>query len=284
MKFPKIDKTTLKHVGNKVKAASPTILTAISVGGVVASVVLTAIAAPKAKEAIEEGKKQEDMTDVSKAEEVAIAIKYGWKPFIPVVATAAGTIACILGSNVLNKKQQAALISAYIALEQQYKDYRKKVIDIHGEEEDKRILKEITKDRVLMMDTPPLNPNDEIVTFYEKHLNQYFEATFADVLFALNDINRMMQEHNYITFNDFLDSVPSVRRVPEGYDLGWSVSYFYQNCRCPHIDFSINEIALDTNLYSADKDMKIYEIKFEFGSEPTYEALNCWDERPMEIY
>ena len=54
---------------------------------------------------------------------------------------------CIFGSNVLNKRQQASLASAYALLDTSFKEYKKKVIDLYNEEADIEIRNEIAKDK-----------------------------------------------------------------------------------------------------------------------------------------
>lgn len=215
---PKMAKS-LKMTGLKLKKASPTILTIVSIGGVVATAVLSAKAAPKAVKLVEDGKQKEDMTDISKLELVAINIKYGWKPFIPVIATAAGTIACILGSNILNKKQQAALTSAYMMLESQYRDYRNKVIERHGEEEDKAIINDILKSS-----NKPISKCDEIMTFAYEGLDEYFESTMANVSFALQQVNYYMLADGFVTLAQFYDflGLDDLANLEDNASIGWS--------------------------------------------------------------
>lgn len=52
------------------------------------------------------------------------AIAAAWKCYIPAVAIGASTIACIMGANALNRRQQAALTSAYALVQSSYKEYK----------------------------------------------------------------------------------------------------------------------------------------------------------------
>ena len=53
-----------------------------------------------------------------------------WKAYVPAVILGGGTIACILSSNALNKKQIASLTAGYMALGKAYQEYRQKVIAV----------------------------------------------------------------------------------------------------------------------------------------------------------
>lgn len=266
MKFPKISpKVTksLKKTGIKLRKSSPTILTVVAAVGVVATGVLSAKAAPKAIKLIEEGKKKEDMTDISKVEVIAIDIKYGWKPFIPAVATGISTIACIFGANILNKKQQAALTSAYMMLESQYRDYRKKVIEFHGEEDDKKILTSITKSSI-----EPLSDYDEVLTFSLPYLDEYFESTTANVAFAMQQLNYFMMADGYVTLEQLFKFLGLEDECPQGADtVGWSgdnlVLYWGL---APVLEYRFHDRD------DIEKDMIIREI--ELWCDPTFDAID----------
>ena len=63
-----------------------------------------------------------------------------WKFYIPAAILGGGTIACILGSNTLNKKQIASLTAAYMALGKTYQEYRRQVAERIGSEAEADIL------------------------------------------------------------------------------------------------------------------------------------------------
>lgn len=269
MKLPKINPKvarSLKKTGSKLKKSSPTILTVIASVGVVATGVLSAKAAPKALKLIEEGKEKEDMTDISKIEVVAIDIKYGWKPFIPAVAAGISTIACIFGANILNKKQQAAITSAYMMLESQYRDYRKKVIERHGEEEDKEIISSIVSEKIENTVLRPMNENDEVLTFYEEHHDSFFEMTMADFVAAVHDLNRRLIKNGFATLNEFYELL-GIEELNSGDVLGWSWDdYCDQMGEMPWIDIGFDDAKLEDGF-------QYKVIRFDICSEPSRKAL-----------
>ena len=50
------------------------------------------------------------------------------------------TLVCIISAQILNQRQQAALMSAYAILDQSYKDYRRKLKELYGEETHQKIV------------------------------------------------------------------------------------------------------------------------------------------------
>ena len=126
-----------------VKKHGSTILTTLGVVGVIGTTVAAVKETPKALMLLNEAKKEkgEELTVIEK-------VKVAGPVYIPSVIIGTSTIACIIGSNVLNKRHQAALLSAYTMLDQSYKEYKDKVIDLYGEETDEKIEEEISKGHV----------------------------------------------------------------------------------------------------------------------------------------
>lgn len=111
------------------KRNASTVLTCLGGVGVVATTVLAVKATQKALQLIEE-EKQKKGEELSKWE----VVKTVGPKYIPTVLMGVSTLACIFGSNILSKHQQASLISAYALLDESYKKYRRKVIELYGEE------------------------------------------------------------------------------------------------------------------------------------------------------
>lgn len=130
------------RVVNFVKRNSATILTCAGAAGVVATSVLTAKATIKAVDILEAAQKEkgEELTKTEKFQVVAPV-------YIPPVLLGIGTITCIFGANIINKRVQASLISAYSLLDSSYKEYKEKVNDIYGEDADATIEKELMLDK-----------------------------------------------------------------------------------------------------------------------------------------
>lgn len=111
------------------KKATPTILTCIGAIGVVATAVLTAKATPKALELVKVDSRKIHDGDPNAATKME-AVKSCWKCYIPAAITGAATITCIFGANILNRRQQAALTSAYALISRSYDDYKRKVKEV----------------------------------------------------------------------------------------------------------------------------------------------------------
>ena len=124
------------------KKNSATILTITGTVGVVATSILTAKAAVKASKIIEEAEQE-------KGEKLTVRefVETVWTVFIPPVVAGASTIACIFGANILNKRQQASLVSAYALIENSYREYKAKLKEIYGEEAHNNIVDAIVAEK-----------------------------------------------------------------------------------------------------------------------------------------
>lgn len=124
-----------------VKKNGATILTCVGAAGVVGTSVLTFNATTKANKLLEEAKKEQN-TDLTLMDKVKITLP----TYIPPILAGTATIACIIGANIMNKKYQASLMSAYMLLDQSYKEYRNKVTEVYGEEAEQIIEESIASD------------------------------------------------------------------------------------------------------------------------------------------
>jgi hypothetical protein len=214
---------------------SSTILTCVGGVGVVVTAVLTAKATPKALKLVEEAKEEKE--DLSKFEIVRTAAP----AYIPAVIAGAATIACIFGANILNKRQQAAIMSAYALLDSSYKDYRDKVQELYGEDADTKVKEGVAKDKY---EDNGVSTTPGKHLFYDEFSKRYFESTISDVLRAEYHINRDLSMRDYATVNEFYEYL-GLDPIPSGDALGWSTGmnfdYYWQSW----IDFGHSKMTME---------------------------------------
>lgn len=205
------------------KKKAPTILTCAGGMGVVATTVMAVKATPKALTLLEqaEAEKGEDLTKLEK-------VKIAGPAYIPTIAMGASTLACIFGANALNKRNQAALTSAYAFVDRSYKEYRAKVKELYGEEGDERVEEEIAKDKY--EETKVIVKEDEQL-FYDVFSRRYFVSTPYKVQYAKYELNRDIVERGAASVNDFYYYL-NLEPIDGGDELGWSagmnLDYYWQ--------------------------------------------------------
>ena len=249
------------------KKNSSTILTCMGVAGVVGTAVMAVKATPKAMELIEDAKKEkgEELTTLQTIVVAAPA-------YIPSTLIGVGTIACIIGSNVLNKRQQAALTSAYIMLNRSYNDYKTKLIELYGKDTDDKIQQELMKDKI--DSEPPVIStgscfygstgleqvcDNEKALFYDTISERYFESTPLNVYAAEYHLSRNFILMGCVTPNDFYDFL-GIPQTPDGDVIGWSM----ENGYC-WLDFDHTKTIMEDGLIC-------YSISPVFTPETEYDA------------
>ena len=122
------------------------ILTALGLGGMTATVILTAKAAPEVSEEIRNESLRCGEETVLYTDDQAYTVfvpkrlTFGEKfeiaapKYLPAFLTGIASAGCFIGAQIINGKQQAALIAAYGLLAQEFNGYRSEVKDEIGAE------------------------------------------------------------------------------------------------------------------------------------------------------
>jgi hypothetical protein len=230
----------LQHSKLFVKRNASTILTCAGGAGVVATAVMAVKATPKAMTLLEEAKKEKG-EELTKMEMVKVA----GPSYIPAVITGVSTIACIFGANILNKRQQAALMSAYALLDSTYKDYQKKVEELYGEDANDNIKAEIAKDKYVDEEVELQDDNNQL--FYDEYSGRYFESTTEDVIKAEYNLNRKLADWYGVYLNEFYEML-GLEPVDYGDHLGWNSAEVYDTQWSNWIDFNHKKVTMDDGL------------------------------------
>lgn len=168
-----------------------------------------------------------------------------WKAYVPAAILGGGTIACILGSNALNKKQIASLTAAYMALGKTYQTYRQKVIENIGLEKEAEIQEQISEEKL-----PEVRDKmtEEKLLCYEPISKRYFHATEVELTDAFYHMNRDFVLNGEVSLNDFYSFLPGLDFTPEGDMLGWCAEYLGNEWEYYWIDFNYTRQTTDDGL------------------------------------
>lgn len=221
------------------KRHASTILTCAGGAGVIATSIIAVKATPKAMTLLEKTKEEkgEDLTKLEK-------IKVAGPAYIPAVLMGASTIACIFGANALNQRQQAALMSAYALLDNSYKDYKKKLSELYGEDTVEEIQEEIVRDKYK---EKPYSVEDGKQLFYDDFSQRYFETTTEEVLRAEHALNRRMNDAHGVYLNEFYELL-GLEPTDYGEFLGWSRNEIYDMYWGSWIEFNHSKTIMDDGL------------------------------------
>ena len=169
-------KPLVNTIGKSLSKNSPTILTGLSVAGVITTTVLAVKVTPKAKDILDDYQEKrvekevnrlcdehkekgtsnislddiidEAETNVGKIPKIDV-IKLTWKCYLPVAISAAATIACIIGSHSISSSRNAALVGLYSLSEKALKEYKDELLKLEdGKEKLQEVQEKIAQKQV----------------------------------------------------------------------------------------------------------------------------------------
>lgn len=240
----------MNKFSTRFRQLSPTILTALGIIGAVGTAVMAVRATPKAMRLI---KAKKDELKTEKLTYVEL-IQTTWQCYIPSALIGVGTIACVVGIGVMDRRNQAALSSAYAMLNESYKQYRQAAKKVYGGDADRKIHAEMAKDaqvssyawgyQVYNMD---MDPESEKLLFYDLASSKYFTTTMAAVLNAQYHVNRNLSLRGDCSLNEYL-SFLGVDGVEKGNEIGWDIDYMYDEMGWYWLDFDNQKTTLEDGL------------------------------------
>lgn len=250
MKFTKTCARFLRKHGGTILAVAASV-------GVVATAIEAGRATTKAQHLLEVDealrKYNEDEQGIVEEPLTKMGIvKTCWKAYVPAVILGGGTIACILSSNALNKKQITSLTAAYMALGKSYQQYRRQVAERIGAEEEEKLRMEAAKE-TKAEDVQRDKDGDVIRLFYEPASKRYFHATMPRVIEASYYFNRELATNGCISVNEWCNYLcaDELTITPEGDQMGWC----------------IDQLIYDWDAYGMD---------FEYDKQMTDDGLECY--------
>ncbi|MCD8372112.1 MAG: DUF6353 family protein [Clostridia bacterium] len=247
----------IKPIATKAKFTltkySPEILVSVGVVGVIASTVMACVATVKSKDILETGKKEIEKIhkrkdDVEytqhdmKKDLTRVYFGTGFKivrSYLPSVIFCGLSLTSILSSNNILKKRTAALTAAYATLDSSFKDYRRRVIEKYGADEDRNLKLGIEEETVTEKCVDPKTGKEVDVVKKVKKSNydgrsgyaRYFDKTsgfwcgnYDYNLMFLNAqqqyANDKLQADGYLFLNDVYDNL-GLPKTKAGQIVGW---------------------------------------------------------------
>lgn len=204
---------------------SPEILIGMGIAGMLTTTVLAVKATPKALQLIEIRKEELEVEELTPLE----TVKTTWKCYVPAVISGTASAACIIGSNSVNVRRNAALATAYKLSETAFSEYRDKVVEVVGEKKERTVRDKVSEEQIK---NHPVSKTDIIVTgkghtlFFDPLSSRYFYSDLEKVNRAINSLNHQMICDAFdagVSVNDLYDEL-GLPPTMTGDSLGWKVS------------------------------------------------------------
>lgn len=216
-----------KQLARTLGRNSPTILTALGVAGLITTVVMAIKATPKALEALEMEKKYRSSDyqdpDYNAPIEPLDAIELTWKFYVPTAIMGVATIGCIIGSNHINLRRNAALASLFSITETALKEYQAKVVETIGEKKEEKIQSEIAQDKI---DKNPVEEKTVVLTekgnylCFDSFSARYFRSDVEMLRKAENVFNQHLLREGWLSINEFYYEI-GLEPIELGDEMGW---------------------------------------------------------------
>lgn len=204
---------------------SPEILIGLGITGMIASTVLAVKATPKALSLINKKKTELEVDALAPVE----VVKTTWKCYVPAAVTGAASIACLIGSNSVNAKRNAALATAYKLSETAFKEYRESTLETVGEKKERSIKDRMSEKQIA---EHPVNKTEIIVTgkgqtlCFDPWSHRYFYSSLDKINRAINKLNHEINTSPFcndgVTLNDFYSEI-GLPGTATGDGIGWTL-------------------------------------------------------------
>jgi hypothetical protein len=195
---------------------APTLLTGIGVVGTVSTAVLTGRSTVKAVRKVDEekivintGVDPEHITvdpvQLSKRD----IFKLVWPLYIPPTICGITTIMAIVTANRIDARKIAALTAAAGISERAFQEYKDKVVEKLGPNQDRKIRDEVAQDQITKEGGPRelVIVNEGKVLCKDMMSGRYFECTNEDLKRAENWVNHELLHHNDCSLSEFYGQI-----------------------------------------------------------------------------
>ena len=215
-----------KRAGKLAADNSPTILTALTVTGTLATAYLTGKATLKAAEILDAEIQEARQSTGDENYELNTQRKFElvWKQYIPAAGVAVVTIACCVAANRIGARRVAALATAYTLAEKAAVQYKEKVVETLGMKKEENIRAAMAQDEI---DRHPIQRETVYVEgaggdlFRDSWSGRYFNSSVVALEKAANSINSSLNNEYSATLSDFYDLV-GLERTDESDMIGWN--------------------------------------------------------------
>ena len=216
---------TLKTIGVKalfqLKKHSPTLMSAVAVGGVITTAYLASKATLKARDRLDKEQYFHGVFD-GKRDQAVRMVKSTWDLYVPAGAAGLVTIGCIVGSNRIGLRRAAAAQAALFVAERTFDEYKDKVAEKFGDKKEQEVRDEIARDKVHRSEPIAVLSAPGSVLTCELYTGRFFTSDMETLRRAMNDLNQRIIAHDYATMDDWYDMI-GLATTTYSSDTGWYV-------------------------------------------------------------
>ena len=222
MKLPR-----LSHIEKIVLDNSPVMLAAAGVAGTVGTAVLAFKACFEFKTILE----VLERIQIEEAEATGKPvnpvppkewIQNSWKTLAPPVASGALTVSAIIGATHIGSRRAAGLAAAYTLAERTHLEYKDKIKNTLGLDQERQVRDQIAQDKVNALgDISGMIVGTTQVKFMDSKSGRIFPSDVESIRAAENSINKQVLENQYASLTDFYELI-GLRKNGLSDEMGWT--------------------------------------------------------------
>ena len=244
-----------------IRKYSPEILTGIGVVGVVATAVMASKATLHLDEVVEDTKKRKEdlkvkleVHDIEANEYTRQVAKVYTKSALdviklygPTITMGLSSISCIIAAHGIMRRRNAALIAAYKTVEEAFANYRKRVVEELGEDQERDIRFGIREEEITDKDGKKkvvhhINPNgvSPYARFFDETCPDWSpvpEYNLLTLRMHQNNFNDLLRARGHVFLNEIYTEL-GIPHTKEGALVGWTLGKGGDD----YIDFGIYDL------------------------------------------
>lgn len=209
-------KTIVRRVGRTINNNSPSILSAVAIGGVFTTAFYAVKNHQQATDLLEED------PDLGEGHErIVNYVRATWQCYIPTAVSGTVTVASILGANRIGHRRAAAAQAAFVVAERAYAEYRDQIIEEFGKQKDESIRGKIAENRLKENKPEIVIAGPGNVLCCELYTGRYFMSDMETLRRAENELNARLLNQDQACLEDFYDMVGLFPTSYSG-EIGWT--------------------------------------------------------------
>lgn len=252
---PIIVKAVIANTTKVLEKKAPLILMTVGIVGMSTSTVMAVKVTPQANSMLKQIRRDPELSPRERNKAIFERVV---PLYAPAALAAVGGAACVIGSYSINMARLAEIGAAYAIAQNELTSYRKKVEDIYGQEEERKVFEDVDRkeaeryyeDKSSKMPLPASNEQN-VRLFKDMLTKQFFWSTSSRIINTVLEINNRIQYEGHIRYSEYAIDV-NMESCDATDNHGWlmgdvlSVDISEDEYSTPQ-GWKYREVRLDTN-------------------------------------
>jgi len=207
---------TFKGLGRFLNKNSTSILMGVTMAGVITTPIFAIEATITATKILNELENKEDLSELEKLQAV-------WKCYIWTAISGAITFGSVIAVNSIHQRRNATIAGLYSLAQTTLTEYRDKVVEIIGENKERKIRDSVDADKVLNGpgSTVIITGTGDVLC-YDSLTGRYFTSDIEKIRQIVNELNHSLLTEMFVSLNDLFFEL-GLEGTELGKDMGFDI-------------------------------------------------------------